>query len=247
MKMSLAITPTDQHQQQQRSRSSSAVQIPILKAITAWQQFKQFVIQTRVLETGVGVVIGKAFREVVKSFVNDVLVPPITYLFLSNDIRDLFILLKQGKTAGLRYRTLPEALRDGAITLNTGRFLRQGVNFFVVGLSVCYLLKGMPTLHAIHSLLSLTNRHKTQVLKAFFSWSIKTPFDQEQRHCPFCFSCIPMKATRCSFCTSILHSSVNGSPSSPSPSLPPSDTSLLTNSEKDAVMEGMQIGSLLST
>ncbi|KAJ3211711.1 hypothetical protein HDU82_005090, partial [Entophlyctis luteolus] len=83
-----------------------------------WYQFKLFVLKTKVLESGVGVVIGRAFQ-------------------------DCFIVLKQGRTRSKKYKTVEEAAYDGAITINYGRFTHNCVNFLVVGVSVYYLLKAI--------------------------------------------------------------------------------------------------------
>ncbi|KAI9339093.1 hypothetical protein BDR26DRAFT_862613 [Obelidium mucronatum] len=141
-----------------------------------WFQFKLFVVKTKILESGVGVVIGRAFQDCIKSFVNDLLVPPLLY-FIPNTSTLRFIVIKQGRTRK-RYKTLEEAAFDGAITINYGRFSHNCVNFFVVGLSVYYLLKGV---------------------KAFFESNLS-----HLRKCPYCISEVPVEATRCSFCTSEL-------------------------------------------
>ncbi|KAJ3071429.1 hypothetical protein HDU98_005358, partial [Podochytrium sp. JEL0797] len=96
-----------------------------LQLADPWQEFKLFVVQTKILESGVGVVIGRAFQDCIKSFVND-----------------LLLILKQGRTKK-KYKTIEEAAFDGAITVNYGRFSHNVVNFLVVGLSVYYVLKGL--------------------------------------------------------------------------------------------------------
>ncbi|KAI8618772.1 hypothetical protein BC830DRAFT_1078982 [Chytriomyces sp. MP71] len=104
-----------------------------------WYKFKLFVLQTKVLESGVGVVLGKAFQEFVRSFLNDLLAPPILYIF-QNNATQRFLVIKQGRTPKRRYRTVEEAGFDGALTINYGKFGHSCVNFFVVGLSVYYFL-----------------------------------------------------------------------------------------------------------
>ncbi|KAI8622634.1 hypothetical protein BC830DRAFT_1162722 [Chytriomyces sp. MP71] len=106
-----------------------------------WYKFKLFVLQTKVLESGVGVVLGKAFQEFVRSFLNDLLAPPFLYIF-QNKATQRFLVIKQGRTPKRRYRTVEEAVFDGALTINYGKFGHSCVNFFVVGLSVYYFLNG---------------------------------------------------------------------------------------------------------
>ncbi|KAJ3221027.1 hypothetical protein HDU81_010931 [Chytriomyces hyalinus] len=146
-----------------------------LQASSPWFKFKLFVLQSKVLESGVGVVLGKAFQEFVRSFLNDLLAPPILY-FVSDKAPFRFIVIKQGRTKQKRYRTVEEAAFDGALTINYGRFGHSCVNFFVVGLSVYYFLN---------------------VMKTFFQSQL-----EHSRKCPFCISDIPVEATRCSQCTS---------------------------------------------
>ncbi|KAJ3098944.1 hypothetical protein HDU97_003581 [Phlyctochytrium planicorne] len=156
-----------------------------------WHEFKRFVIQTRVLETGVGVIVGRAFQEVVRSFVNDLFVPPIAVI-AGDRVVNKFLILKPGRTKGKRFKTVEEAMADGAITLNYGRFVHQSINFLAVGLSVYWFLRGL----ALRSFLS----HLANVpaaLKTFFEWRIDL---HDRRPCPKCLSDIPKKAERCAFC-----------------------------------------------
>ena len=115
--------------------------------------------KTRVLETGVGIIIGRAFQDMIRSFVNDILVPPLSLLF-GRRIVNLFWVLRQGKSKR-RPKTIETALADGAITLNYGRFIHQVVNFLTVGASVYYFLKG---------------------LRAFFSWNALDANRNEVNH-----------------------------------------------------------------
>jgi large conductance mechanosensitive channel len=110
-------------------------------ALSFWHEFKKFVIQTRVLETGVGVIIGRAFQDFIRSFVNDMLVPPIAYLS-GGFVVNRFYILKPGRTKGHRLGSLEDAVADGAITLNYGRFGHQSLNFLTVGVATYFLLKG---------------------------------------------------------------------------------------------------------
>ncbi|KAJ3092605.1 hypothetical protein HDU96_002666 [Phlyctochytrium bullatum] len=148
---------------------------PVKAPMAYWHEFKRFVIQTRVIDTGIGVIVGRSFQEVVRSFVNDLFVPPIAAMF-GDRVVNKFLVLRRGRTKGKSYKTVEEALADGAITLNYGRFVHQSINFLIVGLSVYWFLR---------------------VLKNFFEWRIDT---HDRRPCPKCLSEIPKKAERCAFC-----------------------------------------------
>ncbi len=65
-----------------------------------WKEFKEFAMQGNMIDLAVGIIIGAAFSGVVNSLVNDVIMPPIGLLLGGADFSDLFILLKEGATAG---------------------------------------------------------------------------------------------------------------------------------------------------
>ncbi|KAI9202138.1 uncharacterized protein BJ171DRAFT_191966 [Polychytrium aggregatum] len=144
-----------------------------------WRDFKTFIVQTRVLETGVGVIIGRAFQDMVRSFVNDVMVPPLTLYLFGDNIINFFILLKLGKSGRIP-RTLDEAQTDGATTIRIGKFVRQLINFLTVGIAVYWLLGS---------------------LKRFFQWKLDL---QQTKRCTFCQMDIHHRAVRCPHCTSHL-------------------------------------------
>ncbi|TPX64728.1 hypothetical protein SpCBS45565_g05676 [Spizellomyces sp. 'palustris'] len=146
-----------------------------------FREFKLFVLQNRVLETGVGVIVGKAFQEFVRSFVNDVMIPPLT-LVTGHRLINIFIVLRRGKTRR-RPKTIEEAVADGAVTVNLGRFIHQTLNFFTVGMAVYWFLRG---------------------LRWYFRLRVQLP---DTKKCPFCLQDVALLASRCCFCTSMLSDS----------------------------------------
>lgn len=140
------------------------------------KEFREFVVKGNVLDMAVGIIIGAAFGSVVASFVNDVLMPPIGLLLGKVDFSNLFINLS-GKT----FETLAEAKKAGAATLNYGLFLNTVINFLIVGCAVFLLVKQV-------------NRLKRKE-------PVPAPTTRE---CRFCYTAIPIKATRCPHCTSEL-------------------------------------------
>jgi large conductance mechanosensitive channel len=144
------------------------------------KEFKEFAVRGNVVDMAVGIIIGAAFGTVVKSFVDDVLMPPLGMLVGNVDFQNILLVLRQGTPAG-PYETLAAAKDAGAVTLNLGLFVNAIVSFAIVAFAVFILVRGL-------------NR-----LKRKEEAPAPAPTTRE---CPFCMSEIPLKATRCPHCTS---------------------------------------------
>ena len=64
------------------------------------KEFKEFAMRGNVVDMAVGIIIGAAFGTIVKSLVADIIMPPIGLLLGNVDFSNLFLVLKQGTTAG---------------------------------------------------------------------------------------------------------------------------------------------------
>src|SRR5215204_6057843 len=84
-----------------------------------WNDFKAFVMRGNVMDLAVGVIIGAAFGAVIKSLVDDVIMPPMGLATGGMDFSDKYMLLKEGAKAAPPYPTLAAARDAGAVTLNT--------------------------------------------------------------------------------------------------------------------------------
>ena len=146
-----------------------------------FKDFKEFVMRGSVVDMAIGIVIGAAFGTIVKSFVDDVLMPPIGLLLGNVDFANLFSVLKEGTKAAGPYASLAAAKAAGAVTLNWGIFINTIISFTIIAFAVFLVIKGI-------------NRMKRE--KEVPSAELTT------RECPFCFTTIPIKATCCPHCTS---------------------------------------------
>jgi large conductance mechanosensitive channel len=146
-----------------------------------FKEFKEFAMRGNVVDMAVGIVIGAAFGTIVKSFVDDVLMPPIGLLLGNVDFSNMFFTLKQGGKAAGPYASLAAAKAAGAVTLNIGVFINAVISFLIVAFAVFMVVKAM-------------NKMKQA--------EVAPPPDTKE--CPFCFSAIPVKAQRCPHCTSQL-------------------------------------------
>ncbi len=145
-----------------------------------FKEFKEFAMRGNVVDMAVGIIIGAAFGTIIKSLVDDVLMPPIGMLLGNVDFSNLFAVIKAGKTAG-PYLTLAEAKAAGAVTMNIGLFINTIISFLIVAFSVFLVIKPL-------------NAMKKKEEAAL-----------ETKDCPYCFSSISIKATRCPQCTAELN------------------------------------------
>ncbi|HOP06387.1 MAG TPA: large conductance mechanosensitive channel protein MscL [candidate division Zixibacteria bacterium] len=145
------------------------------------KEFKEFAVKGNVVDMAVGIIIGAAFGTIVKSLVADIIMPPIGLLLGNVDFSNLFLVIKEGATAG-PFATLAEAQAAGAVTINYGMFINTIISFLIVAFAIFILVKNI-------------NRLKRQEAPA----PEPVPTTKE---CPHCFSTINIKAKRCPFCTS---------------------------------------------
>jgi large conductance mechanosensitive channel len=102
-----------------------------------FKEFKEFAIKGNMLDMAVGIIIGAAFGTVIKSLVDDVLMPPIGKLLGGVDFKDFFLSLGGGD-----FTTLAAAQEAGAVTLNYGLFINAFISFLIVAWAVFFVVKG---------------------------------------------------------------------------------------------------------
>jgi large conductance mechanosensitive channel len=146
------------------------------------KEFKEFAMRGNVIDMAVGIIIGAAFGRIVSSLVADVVMPPIGLLAGKVDFTNLFAVLAAGQTPG-PYATLDLAKQAGAVTLNYGLFVNTVIDFVIVAFAVFLLVRGV-------------NRLAKKEAK------VAAPSAPPVKECPYCFSSISVKATRCPHCTS---------------------------------------------
>ena len=104
------------------------------------KEFKEFAVKGNVLDMAVGIIIGAAFGTIIKSLVDDVLMPPIGMLLGGVDFKEFYLTLSQGTTAG-PYATLAAAQEAGAVTINYGLFLNAVISFLIVAFAIFMVVK----------------------------------------------------------------------------------------------------------
>jgi large conductance mechanosensitive channel len=147
------------------------------------QDFKAFITRGNVIDMAVGIIVGVAFGAVINSLVKDVISPPIGLALGNVDFNNLFVILKEGLTPG-PYASLADAQAAGAVTINYGVFINAIVNLLIIAAAVFFLI--------IRPVARMQARKKVEE---------PAPTTKE---CPYCFTGIPIKASRCPNCTSEL-------------------------------------------
>lgn len=148
------------------------------------REFREFAVKGSVVDMAVGIVVGGAFGTIAKSFVSDVIMPPIGLAVGRVNFGNLFWVIAEGSPHG-PYNTIAEAQKAGAVTLNYGVFIDTIVSFFIIALAVFFLVRAI-------------NRVRSEFEKAPAAQAPTT------KDCPYCCSSIALKATRCPNCTSSL-------------------------------------------
>ncbi|MDQ2768183.1 MAG: large conductance mechanosensitive channel protein MscL [Gemmatimonadota bacterium] len=146
------------------------------------KDFRAFLMRGNVIDLAIGVIIGIAFGAVVKSLVDDVIMPPIGLATGGIDFSNKFVVLKDGAAAAGPYATVAAAKAAGATTLNYGVFVNNVVSFLIVGFCAFLLVRGVNRLMRAND----------------------APLVVKTKTCPYCSMDIPITATRCPNCTSQL-------------------------------------------
>lgn len=141
-----------------------------------WKEFKAFAMKGSVLDMAIGIIIGVAFGRIITSLVNDIIMPPLGLLLGHIDFSNFFVSLTSA-----HFNTLADAKKAGAAVIAYGQFVNTIINFIIVAFAMFLVVKWF------------TSMKKPEA-----------PVAPATRDCPFCFSSVPIKATRCPHCTSTL-------------------------------------------
>ena len=145
-----------------------------------WKEFKEFAVKGSAVDLAVGVIIGAAFGGIINSLVKDIVMPPISLFTGGLDFSNKFVILRAAKDGSIAFNTPADAAKAGAITWNYGNFITLLINFLIVATAVFLLVR---------------------VINQLRKPAEKVP---DMKDCPACAMKIPIKATRCPYCTSEL-------------------------------------------
>jgi large conductance mechanosensitive channel len=102
------------------------------------QEFKEFALRGNVVDMAVGIVIGAAFSTIVRSLVDDIIMPPLGLVTGGVDFSNMFVALD-----GQHYPSLAAARQAGAPTLNFGVFINNVISFVIVAFALFMAIKAM--------------------------------------------------------------------------------------------------------
>lgn len=152
-----------------------------------FNEFKEFALRGNVIDLAVGVIIGGAFQAIVKSLVDDLIMPFVGLATGGINFTDQFLVLKlaEGVEEGTKYASLAAAKEAGATIFAYGSFITAVINFIIMAIVIFLFIKIINNLH------KLGKKDEPE----------EAPTTKE---CPFCKSEINIEATRCAHCTSEL-------------------------------------------
>ena len=130
------------------------------------REFREFALKGNVMDLAVGVIIGGAFQNIVKSLTGDI-ISPIIGLFANTDFSN-FVLKIRG------------------VEIKYGAFITAGINFVIMAFIIFLLIKGINKLSAI-------SHKKEEVEEAVEPTTKKCPYCMseiaiEATRCPHCTS-----------------------------------------------------------
>ncbi|QDU84660.1 Large-conductance mechanosensitive channel [Planctomycetes bacterium Pla163] len=138
------------------------------------KEFKDFAVKGNVMDMAIGIIIGGAFTPIVKSMVDDIIMPPIGMLLGGVDFSEYKLVIQEASVAA-------DGTEVAAVAINYGNFINICITFVIIAFAVFMLVKGM-------------NRLRREEEAA--------PAAPTTKDCPHCLMSIPIAATKCGHCTS---------------------------------------------
>ena len=137
-----------------------------------FSEFKKFLIQGNMVDMAVGFIFGGAFATVIKSMVDNVIMPPVGMLMGKVDFSQLFVALD-----GNSYANMAALDKAGAPAIKYGLFVNDIISFVILGFVVFMFIKGY-------------NKLKEPEEEAVAT----------EKACPTCAMQIPVEAKKCGHC-----------------------------------------------
>lgn len=157
------------------------------------KEFKEFAMKGNIMDMAIGVIIGGAFQKIVTSLVNDIIMPTIAIFTGKVDFSNL-------------------TLHIGSSSIKYGAFITTIVDFLIIAFSIFIAIRSFNKLNrkTKENLEKMTEnnqyfkKRKKKFTKNKTEGVPQVAEEPKTKECPFCFSKINDKATKCPHCTSNL-------------------------------------------
>ena len=102
------------------------------------KEFRDFIARGNVIDMAIGIIMGASFTTIVKSMVDDIIMPIIGVFTNGVDFSKLYLNL-----SGKEFESLAAAKAAGAATINYGMFINACITFMIVSFVVFMMLKSV--------------------------------------------------------------------------------------------------------
>ncbi len=160
-----------------------------------FKEFKEFAMRGNIVDLAVGVIIGGAFQKIVNSLVNDLIIP----------VMSIFI----GK---IDYSSLEFTINN--VSIKYGSFITNVINFIIIAFALFLFVRYINKLNKNLENVKIKNMRGLDKINEKINKKFHKKKKKEEpaepkpepttKVCPYCFSEINIKATRCPNCTSVL-------------------------------------------
>ena len=150
------------------------------------KEFKEFATRGNIMDMAIGVVIGGAFQSIINSLVNDIIMPAVSMLTGKVDFSDMVFTI-------------------GEVSIKYGNFITAIVNFLIIAFSIFLAITYINKLNKkmedikhgqLDKITSKFRKNKNADKEP------EAPAEPLVKTCPYCYSEINYKATKCPHCTS---------------------------------------------
>lgn len=154
------------------------------------KEFKEFATRGNIMDMAIGVVIGGAFQSIVNSLVNDIIMPAVSIL-----------------TGKVDFSNMVFTVNDVSITY--GNFITAIVNFLIIAFSIFLAITYINKLNK--KMEDLKHGQIDKITAKLLKKNKKKNAEEQKEEvpaeplvktCPYCYSEINYKATKCPHCTS---------------------------------------------
>lgn len=107
------------------------------------KEFRDFAVKGNMVDMAVGIIIGAAFGTIIKSLVDDILMPLISSLTGAPDFSNVYSILSDEKGVFQDGMSLEAFREGGGVALAYGPFINAIIAFLLVAIALFFVVKGI--------------------------------------------------------------------------------------------------------